>query len=229
MKKSKERLDAERNHPMNPRQKLDNFWFYYKTHITVGLAAVIVLAVFIRDMTRVVPNDCQIGIMTPQHVSQELLDSLQQAVTPYGQDLNGDGKVTVAVTHYQLVLPGESASDPSIQMAAMTRLSVDLQNCDTILFITDHPREYHQNMGELLAYNDGSMPPEGQEPDWSRIGVPLNQCKGIGEFMEQQGEGLESFVIAKRIVTPGNLGSEKVAANYEASMALFDSITNGRE
>lgn len=83
--------------PMTPRGKWENFWYHYKW-LTIGIVvAVVILAILIgQTVTRVEP-DYMICMVTTQEVSIDSDARLEEILSAYAKDRNGDGKVSVEV------------------------------------------------------------------------------------------------------------------------------------
>lgn len=224
MAKSKERLDAEKNHPMTGKEKVINFWFYYRWWVLGGGLALIMTFFLLRDVNSNVTPDYTLGLLTQRAVSEEVVAGMETAMLPYIDDRNGDGKTVVRLSQYNLTVGEEEPADPMAQMAGMTRLSGDIQMGESMLFITDNIEQYQKQL-ELFCYNDGSNPPEGGGADYSRMGVPLYSCPAfVGVDLAAAGQG--EFVLVKRAIAPSQLERGKGQTEYHAdSMKLFDSLT----
>lgn len=232
MKKAKERLDAEATYQMTWRQRVENAWFYYKWHVIGSAFAIVLITLFVHDIVTNVSPDYQLAVMTPNYLSDEVTQKLEQALLPLVDDLNGDGKTLVTVVTYQMAVPGaQTASapvvDPNMQMAATTRMAADAQMIESLLFITDYPAEYHQST-EMFLYNDGTEPAAGVAPDPDRLGVPLKDCPPLAEMLA--GDGMERFQdyrLVRRAVAPTLLEKNKndLARRVAAGDALFAKLT----
>ena len=149
-----------------PKSKWDNFWFYHKTHVIVGILIVLIVSWFIYDLASKVDPDYQIGIITNSSYPSETLDKLGEQLALHAEDLNGDGQVVVQVNGYPMAIGSDSTSevDANTQMASVTRFSVDVQSGDSIIFMADE--ESFRNVMEmysLWSYLDGTNPEEGAE------------------------------------------------------------------
>lgn len=209
MAKSRERLDAEAAHSMTTAQKLSNFWFYYKWWLLGGAFALLMAAMFFRDMRANVKPDYTIGVLTPQGVWEKKLKSLEADILPYIDDRNGDGKVTVYLAPYTITVDGNEPADPMMQAASMTRLSGDIQMGESILILTNAVEEYQKALN-IFCYNDGSLPAQEADIDYTKMGVPFDE-----------------FLLVKRAVPPEQIARQKdLAAYYADCSRLFDTLTN---
>lgn len=83
--------------PQTPRGKWENFWYHYKW-LTIGIivAVAIVVGLTVQSVTRVEP-DYMICMVTMQEVSIDSDARLEEILSTYAHDRNGDGKVRVEV------------------------------------------------------------------------------------------------------------------------------------
>lgn len=226
MAKSKERLDAEKNHPMTGKEKVINFWFYYRWWVMGGGFALIMAFLLIRDIASNVKPDYTMGLLTQHAIREEVIVQMETAMLPYIDDRNGDGKTVIRLSPYNIAV-GDAAEavDPMAHTANMTRLSGDIQMGESMLFITDNLAEY-QEMMELFCYNDGSAPPIDQQPDYTKMGIPLKDCPAFaGVDLEAASPNADGFVLVKRIIALSQLERGKGQTEYHAdSMKLFDAL-----
>lgn len=226
MKKSKERLDAEASMTMTWQQKLGNFWFYYRWAVICSVLGVVLVATFAYDIMTQVDPDYQIALLTPDYISDGTRQQLEQTMSAYADDTNGDGKVVVTVMHYQTSIGEHVASDPAVQMAAVTRLAADMQSVESVLYMTNYTEEYQDFYG-VFAYNDGTVPVEGEEPELERMGVPISDCPAFEEFLAMERvEPFEGYKLLKRVVTPNQMEKADTANRVNAANTLFDQLAS---
>lgn len=228
MKKAKERLDAEASIQMTPKQKLENFWFYYKWIVLGSLFAVVLAVTMIRDLASQVHPDYQVGLLTGNYISEERLAQLEQIIAEQADDRNGDGQTLVTVMVYQVANEGETISDPTVQMASVTRLSADIQSCESVLFMAQSPEAFHESYGGVFLYNDGSEPPMEQTPDAERMGVSLADCPAFAGLYEgDKHNDIDGLKLLKRITPVKRSEKEQIEINDKlvAAAQLFEKLT----
>ena len=162
--------DASGDAP-DAKKKWNNWWYYNKWFVIIGLIAAVLVFDFARSIyvNRTNRPDVQIAYLGSP-VPDSALDRLEEALTPMAPDANGDGQVIVSVTQYNLYsLPGgpDPTADPATFMAAQTKLAVDLQTGDSMIFLMPDPELFRKD-SQALCRIDGTLPE--QEPD---SGVPL--------------------------------------------------------
>lgn len=91
--------------------------------------------------------------------------SLQTWFEEHGEDLNGDGEIHVQVADYYIPKEDE---DPQILMANQTKLTVDMQEADSMIyFFSDASLERYKDSGVLSK----------EEDDYT----PVSECIGFEE------------------------------------------------
>lgn len=223
---------------LTPEKKRENFWFYYKWHVIGGAFALVLLSTLFWDVLTQVKPDYTIGILSAHGLPTGIGEVLADRLTPCFDDRNGDGKVVVSVMEYT-VSSGDDLGgiDPNVQMANMTKLMADLDMGDSILFLTDD-LEYFEEQYFLFAYNDGSAPVEGAQPDYDRMGVRWGDCPVLAELELGRADEfagvpgtdyqafLQDFRLVHRLIVGTKLEDDKDAIAYHAaSVEKFEELT----
>ena len=226
-----------------PKSKWDNFWFYHKTHVIVGILIVLIVSWFIYDLASKVDPDYQIGIITNSSYPSETLDKLGEQLALHAEDLNGDGQVVVQVNGYPMAIGSDSTSevDANTQMASVTRFSVDVQSGHSIIFMADE--ESFRNVMEmysLWSYLDGTNPEEGAE-DYENMRIAWSEAKGLNSLDLSVSENslysneavdalMDRLYIGLRCFEGTAIEDDpEKQAYYEKSKALFDWMITGED
>lgn len=234
---------GESEPPQTPHGKWENFWYYHKFHVLIAVLIVLLLIFLVRDLTEKHEPDYQIGILTETQLPEEVRSVLEQKLAAYGEDLNGDGRVLVSVNAYLIVMEdGKEISDPALQMASVAKLLSDLQEGDSMIFLTDDESfRAHQSTRQLFSNLDGTAPQAGKE-DFSAMRVAWKDCKPLStlvtadDLTELSDEGrqtalrqLDGLSASLRLFSGTALeqDAEKLAY-YTASRALFDRLVYGK-
>lgn len=180
-----EDIQPDKPRELTPKEKLANWWHYSWKWVLAGLIVLGVLGLMVKDILWQVKPDYRIAVVTRYDVPEEAADQLSAALTPLGQDLNGDGRVVVQVDAYQMDFTGyveptdESAAPASEapggdasedvgaamnsmnnayeQVANMTRLTGDVQSRETLIFLVDDPEGFQEVVG-CLSSSEGRLP-----------------------------------------------------------------------
>ena len=89
-------------HEMTGKEKRENFWFYHKWHVIVGIVAALMVFSFVWEIATQVHPDYTIGILTTTGVPMGTGEALAEQLKPYFDDRNGDGEVVVSVMEYTI-------------------------------------------------------------------------------------------------------------------------------
>ena len=221
MAKAKERLDAEAKLNMTKKQKIQNFWFYYRIHVIATIGAVIMLGVLIYDIMSQVESDYTLGLITAYPLTQETLIGMQDAINEIADDRNEDGEVVVTLSHYQMAI--EENADPMMQMAATTRLSGDISVSASMIYMIDTPESYMPILEGMFTYNDGTPLPASGAVDVENLGYSLED---ISAFNDIYGiDRLENV----RVVMVNQKDSriekdEDLMVYYEDSLVIYENL-----
>ena len=131
--------------PVTPQGWFANFWYHHKW-VTLGiLFGVIVLTVLsVQALTQVKP-DYQICMAVEDYVPEALLDMVEEKLSAYGEDLNGDGKVVVSIQYLNVSM----GKDDSLNATSNGHQSVVLHIAARDIMIFAFSPEYY----ELLMTN----------------------------------------------------------------------------
>ena len=114
------------------KKKLENFWYYYKIHVIVGVFVVILLGMTLKDCASNVPPDATITYIgehfIPSTSSEQLEHYLLQ--TEVIQDANEDGKIELFFQKLNVSDEIRSEQDMLIQQKIM------------LVFATGDPKIY---------------------------------------------------------------------------------------
>lgn len=124
-----------------------------------------------------------------------------------------------------------AVQDPYAQMANDTKLIVDAQSGESMLFLTDNAAAY-QTIYQMFAYNDGTDAPAAPPYDTAQLGKAWQDCPvlanlALGTWTDYAGAShdvqplLENFVLVRRVKST----DAKQADYYSASMTLFEKLT----
>lgn len=226
--------------PRTAKEKRENFWYHYKWHTIAIVAAVIFVGSFVYSIISKVEPDYTVALLTSYMMPANGIEELERCITPYADDRNGDGKVTVNVVNYSLTT--DSASDyeaMQAQQAAITRLVADITVNESMIFLHDESSfEYMQNdFDAFFLYNDGTSMPEGAT-DFKNAMLSWEEVPALADFVPQADEG-ETFTgevldqlfgqlrVSFRTSKDTSMEKKEKYMNYYTdSMNLFDRLKN---
>lgn len=131
------------------KKKLEHIWYYYKWYFVVGAMILSVVLNFISERAAMVEPDWKIGLVTRQYVPEEEREALAVRFCDILPDRDGDGETLVNVMFYQYDGNTMEAGDTASFMASAVQLAADLQNRESVYYLTDVP--------ELLLEADSTL------------------------------------------------------------------------
>lgn len=196
------------------KSKWVNFWYYHKWHVIIGVVVCLIIAGFAKDMLSKVEPDYQIALMTQDTYPSDVLESLQNQIAKYGKDLNGDGKVVIQINNY-VVKHGDDAkkADYNQQMAGVVKYTSDLQNIDSVIFITDD--KSFLNEPSIFSYLDGTKPKENAK-DYEKMKIAWEKCKILPKLNPQSANYSSSDI-------------QKLMSKLSVSLRIYDQKGNQKD
>lgn len=216
-----------------------NWWHYHWMWVVIGVVAVLLAAWIIKDTVFQTRPDAQIAYVGLHDLPADTVTALQDALTPYCTDVNGDGKVVVQVDSYTVDFDAENTStDAYYQMAGVTRLSAELASGGkTYIFLLEDPEGFEAQTG-ALQYLDGTVPddPETTDADWREMVYRWTDCPVLtgldlggyeGLTLMDDVTGTNQSVLAHLYVGRRGVWDEKQVPTYEGCAELWDTLTAG--
>lgn len=216
---------------LTPAEKRKNWWHYHKWHVVIGLVLAGIGANLIWNALGVGQTrpDYQVAYVGEDALPDDTAAAIESAFASLGEDLNGDGKVTVLLNQYPL-----SAGDPQTAMAVQVRLMGDLSEYESSFFLLDDPERFQQDY-RSLSFLDGSLPEEG---DYSVEGkyLPWDQCPvlaglDLGEYsydlLGTEVTGDSNELVSGLSLARRGVWNEKNTPHPEGCEALWAALTEG--
>ena len=151
--------------------------------VVVAVLVVVFGVWIIKDTVFQTRPDVQVAYVGTSDLPTDTVTALQDALTPFCSDLNGDGKVVVQVESYTVDFDAANEStDAYNQMAGVTRLSAELSSGGkTYIFLLEDPEGFEAQTG-ALQYLDGTVPddPETTDADWREMVYRWTDCPVLG-------------------------------------------------
>ncbi len=220
---------------LTPEQKRKNWWHYHKWHVLIGTVLVLAAANILYHVLGFgeVRPDYQIAYIGAAPLPGDTAEALETALSAFGRDCNGDGRVTVRLNQY--VSGGQSKDDDRVYYAAASaKLMADLTDCDSYFFLMDDPKSFQRNY-EILRRLDGSLS-DGTEDAVSDCSLSWTDCPvlaslELGTYSEvilgQQAEGDSHKLLSGLYVARRGFWNEKKCDHEEDCDALWEALTEG--
>lgn len=225
-------VTPEERRQLTPEERRKNWWHYHKWHVAVGvvLAGIgISLLWHALGIGRTRP-DYQVAYVGTDALPDDTAAAIEQLFASLGEDLNGDGAVTVQLNQYA----STGSKDAEMAISAEVTLMADLMESQSYFFLLEDPARFQVNYHALRRL-DGSLPEEG---DWSSESVCLgwDQCPVLagselgGYSYEVMGEtvtGSSDQLVSGLYLARRGYWTEKTAAYPEGCDALWNRLTEG--
>ncbi len=220
------------------KEKLANWFYYYKWWLAVG-------AVLLVCLGSILWNALGIGKVRPDHIfayvgeralPEDCVEALERELAALGQDVNGDGKTVVELRQYPT---GGDGADPEEAMqyayASGAKLMADLNEGESFFFLLEDPEGFQEGY-QILAGPDGQLAPEGDDSVGDKAalwaGCPVLTGLDLGSYEADTLSGetvtgdcqelLSGLYLARR-----GFYYEKQAAKHGADGELWAILTQG--
>lgn len=241
---TKDSIETYDQTPEPPREytkaeKAANWWHYHWVAVVIGVAAVFFGGWIIKDTVFQTRPDVQIAYVGTHELPVDTVNALQNALTPFCQDENGDGKVVVQVATYNIDFDVENEStDAYYQMAGMTRLNGDLSSgSKTCIFLLEDPENFEKMTG-ALRYLDGTTPEDQDDAaaDWQQMVYRWTDCPVLTGLDLGNFEGYTALdditdtnqnALAHLYVGCRGVWDNDQAEAFADGFALWDTLTAG--
>ena len=124
--------------PNTPKDRFQNFWFYYKWWVLAIAAFVVIVGVALwKTLTTPLP-DVQVVLVTKDVLDETAVEGLSQEMQKVAHDLNGDGRVLVDVENLPLA---QYVGGTTYGMAETNtqKLMAYFVSADAMFYIFDDP------------------------------------------------------------------------------------------
>ena len=218
------------------QEKAANWWHYNKIIVLVVIIIAAIVAWIVHDMMSHVDPDLEIGYVGAQSLPTDTVEALQDALTPYCTDRNGDGQVVVQVNQYTVSFDGEDdTTDPYNQMAGLTRLSADMAaDSDMYMYLLADPEGFETD-SEILQYLDGTVPADGEVGDWQKMVYRWTDCPvlaglDLGNYtLYTDMEGSSQELLGTLYLGFRGNWDEEVPQSYTDNLAIWNALTAGAQ
>ncbi len=129
--------------PQTPQSRWENFWYHHKLKFWLILFAVVVVVIGVVQMVTRDDPDYRVLLITESAYTPDELAALSAVLTPYGTDIDGDGKVEIQVENCMYGKTVDSTRNAGIQ-----QVQAHLVTGDRMFFIWE-PKTYQQFMKSI--------------------------------------------------------------------------------
>lgn len=217
---------------LTPVERRKNWWHYYKWYVAAA-AAILVIAVYLSlralGFGRIEP-DYQVAYVGAHALPDDTAAAIEAGFAALGEDLNGDGQVTVRLVQYTSTGGADAGAAYSSQVLLMS----DVLECESYFFLLEDPEGFQENYHSLCRL-DGSLPEKGEnDPEqvclsWAQC--PVLSAMELGEYayglMGETVRGDSQALVAPLFLARRGFWTEKSTAYPEGCAALWEKLTEG--
>lgn len=170
------------------KEKFQNWLYYHKWYLVAGAVVLHIAGSMLWNVLGIgqTKPDYNIAYMAGRRLTEEMVQTLEEGFAGFGQDLNGDGKVTVCLNQY-IVAGGESMENITHDYAAEMSMLADITEGLSTIFLLENPEQFQQNY-QVLSHRDGTPPLEEDYSAADKV-YRWSQCPALtaldlGEYTE---------------------------------------------
>jgi len=166
--------------PDTPKKRRQNYVQRNKQFIFGAAALVLVLGTLLYTAFLHMGPDYIVGLVTAYTMPEPGRRQLEELLTSYADDRNGDGRVLLKLQTYTFV---PNSSDQALREESLTNLQISLIGKECMVFLYDEVAldEIAGEMDGVLQYNDGTPMPKGAV-DFENASTPWPECKALASF-----------------------------------------------
>ena len=195
-------VKPEEKRELTREEKLKNWWYYHKWHLLIALVAVLVVGDIAADILTQRRNqpDYSVAYVGSSYLPEDTVVQLTEALALLGEDLNGNGKVQVALHQYIAYPPEDagqqSASNPyNLLYGGQVQLAADITNGDSYFFLMEDPERFQADY-EILTPGDS----EEQTMYYAWADCPVLTELPLGEYtvetLEKSYSGMSQDILS---------------------------------
>lgn len=142
------------------KEKFQNWFYYNKWWLVVGAVILWAAGSMLWNVLGIgkVEPDYRFAYVSSVRLPDSTVEAVENALAAFGQDVNGDGRVAVALTQH---ISGNENDVENMMYgyAAEVTVLADLTQGESTFFLLEDPVSF-QLAFQILAHLDGSMPAE---------------------------------------------------------------------
>lgn len=159
--------------PLTEKEKRKNWLDYHKWHIVIAVVLILIAADLIHSayVSAKSTPDYQIAWIGSYTLPGDTVEALEKAAAAAGEDLTGNGEVTVVVAQYVVNNEGVQGNEALAgnNTASQIKLMGDLEGSTSAFFLLEDPEAFNQNYEILETLPDGS------------IALPFTEVPGLAD------------------------------------------------
>jgi len=171
-------------------QKWENFWFYYKKHVIIGAIILIMLVWLIKDIVVQSSYDYDITFAARGYFSDETQAAVHDAFVSVGEDLDGNGEVTVNISFILLPTLEGQYTEYEAEQAGQVKLMGAVTAEEALIYVLDDNMLQYMFADDMSFFEDLSVSYPDNELV-AQYGYDIEKCSafsGNAEISERTGD-----------------------------------------
>ena len=150
----------EQKHTYTRRQRLENWCYYNKLWVLAGLVILWVIGSMLWNVLGIgqTSPDYTISYVGRLKLPEDCAVALENAVAQFGEDLNGDGTVSVKLNQH-VVTDNSYTDNMTYSYGAEITVLADITEGESHFFLLEDPVDFQLSF-QVLANLDGNVPAE---------------------------------------------------------------------
>ena len=227
-------VKPEEKREMTKEEKIQNWWYYHKWHVVIAVAVFFLVADLVGDILYERRNqpDYSVAYVGSTNLPDDTVEQLEEALAALGEDLNGNGKVQVAL--HQYIAYGDAANYSALY-GAQVQLVADISNCDSFIFLLEDPWQFQTDY-PILIHTDGTYP-ETEDPN-DEMYLAWAKCSALAELplgdytqetLEMIYSGASRDILERLYMARRGFWEGEDCDHYEGNEALWNYLIQGVE
>ena len=228
-------VKPEEKRELTREEKIKNWWHYHKWQLLIAAVVAVILLDIGGDMLADYRNqpDYSVAYVGSSYLPDDTVEQLTESLAALGQDLNGNGKVQVALHQYIIYpAPGaETASgsmDQTMLYTAQVQLAADIQNGDSYFYLMEDPEQFQLDYQILANPED---PDALQTAYYAWADCPVLTALPLGDFvvetMENVYTGTSQEVLSGLYIGRRGFWDRNTSDYPEGCEALWNTLIQG--
>ena len=193
------------------------FVYHYLKFVLIGIAALIIVGIFIHDMTKDTSPDFTLTAVSLNFANEEGKAAVQSRLVSELGDLNGNGETRIDIQDYA-VMSAEGTSDLAYMIQTLQTSFV--ADPSSVLYVI------HEDMKNYFDPDASYFPVSdfGIESDETYF-VSAAGCEAIEQMFPE--EGASKYYFAFKACQESKRNEPEYAAYYDAAVAAYNVLTSG--
>ncbi len=202
------------------KEKIDNFFYYYKTHLIVAVLVTILLVIGIRSCTDRKQIDLRVVYFSDTMMASEVADTMEKSLAENGllEDVDGDGEKMF----YLDSIVHDFDIDGNVDEATVNKIQATMFAGDhTLMLVHKYALEdYDGSYGDISSH--------AKEGDEKFISPESGSVIGISvagnPYLEEMGIPTDNLYVAMRLQTESEIKKGETQKNFDLAYKVMDYI-----